>query len=56
MWELDRRICPSGSPFVITRQASRCQSVILGKIFYPTLTLMMDSNIIAGLRQLQLPL
>ena len=29
MWGLDRKICPSRSPFVITRQASWCQTVIL---------------------------
>ena len=29
MWGWDRKICPSWSPFVITRQASWCQTVIL---------------------------
>ena len=40
----DRNIRPSGSPFVITRQVSWCQTAILGmEFFYPTLTLMIDS-------------
>ena len=29
----DRKIRPSGSPYVITRQASWCQTVILGTDF-----------------------
>ena len=41
MWGCDRKICPLWSLFFITRQASWCQSVILG----PTLTLMIDSCI-----------
>ena len=32
--------CRSGSLFLITRQASWCQTVILGRFFYPTLTLL----------------
>ena len=33
VWGWDRKIRPSGSPFVITRQASWCQTLILGRIF-----------------------
>ena len=33
VWEWNRKIRPSRSPFVITRQASWCQSVILGTDF-----------------------
>ena len=33
VWGWDRKICPSRSPFVITWQASWCQSVILGTDF-----------------------
>ena len=33
MWEWDRKFCPSRSPFVITRQASWCQWMILGTDF-----------------------
>ena len=33
MWGWDRKICHSQSLFVITRQASCCQMVILGQIF-----------------------
>ena len=33
VWGWDRKICPSQSPFVITWQASWCQSVILGTDF-----------------------
>ena len=33
VWGQDRKICPSGSPFVITRQASCCQTAILGMDF-----------------------
>ena len=29
----DRKICPSGSPFVTTRQASWCQTAIIGTEF-----------------------
>ena len=43
MWGWDRKICPSPSPFVITWQASWCQTVILRRIFLSHLTLMIDS-------------
>ena len=43
-WERDRKIRPLKSTFVITRQASRCQAVILWDgFFYPILTIMIDS-------------
>ena len=45
MWEWDRKLRPWRSTFVITRQASCCQSVILRRIFYLKLKLklMIDS-------------
>ena len=33
VWRKDRKICPSGSPFVTTRQASWCQTAIIGTEF-----------------------
>ena len=42
MWGWDRKIRPSGSPIVFTHQAKQR---ILGQIFYPTLTLMIDSHL-----------
>ena len=33
VWGWDRKICPSWSPFVTTRQASWCQSMVLGTDF-----------------------
>ena len=44
VWGWDRKIHPSWSPFVITRQASWSHRWSSGQIFYPTLTLMMDSR------------
>ena len=38
VWGEDRKILSSGSPFVITRQASWCQTMTPG----PTLTLIID--------------
>ena len=45
MWGKDRKIRPSGLPFVITRQAAGCQPVILGTEFsiLRALTLRIDS-------------
>ena len=43
LWGWDRKIRPSQSQFVITRQASWCQTEPRDRLFYPTLILMMDS-------------